>query len=78
MPTLGRIQPPVRWVQRVLSKVVKRPELEVDHALPSRTEVKNAWGFISVSLMGHRCVVFGYKDNFASACCNEYYYCTRI
>jgi hypothetical protein len=33
-------QPPLRWVQGVLSLVVKRPGLEADHSLPSSAEVK--------------------------------------
>jgi hypothetical protein len=41
-PALGPTQPPVKWVQGVLSPGVKaRPGLDADHSHPSSAEVKN-------------------------------------
>jgi hypothetical protein len=37
---LGPIQPPIQWVSRALSLGAKRPGREVEHSLPSITEVK--------------------------------------
>jgi hypothetical protein len=38
--TLGPTQPPIQWVPRVLSLVVKRPGPEADHSSASSAEVK--------------------------------------
>jgi hypothetical protein len=44
---LGPTQPPMQWVQGVLSPGVKRPGREADHSPPSSAEVKNAWSYTS-------------------------------
>jgi hypothetical protein len=41
-PALGPTQPPVQWVQEVLSPGVKaRPGSDADHTPPSSAEVEN-------------------------------------
>jgi hypothetical protein len=42
-------QPPIQWVQGVLSKGVKWPGRGVNHTAPSSAEVKNAWRNTSIS-----------------------------
>jgi hypothetical protein len=40
-------QPPVLWLTRAFSPLVKRPGREADHSSPPYAEVKNEWSFIS-------------------------------
>jgi hypothetical protein len=40
---LGPTQPPIQWVQGVLSLGLKWPGCEADHSPPSSDKVKNAW-----------------------------------
>jgi hypothetical protein len=40
-------QPPIQWVQGVLSLGVKRPGREAGHSPPSSAEVKNEWSYTS-------------------------------
>jgi len=42
---VGPTHPPIKLVLGSLFLVVKRPELEADHAPPSSAEVKNAWSY---------------------------------
>jgi hypothetical protein len=42
-------QPPVQWVQGILSPGVKREWREADHSLPSSAEVKNGEAITSLS-----------------------------
>jgi hypothetical protein len=44
---LGTTQPPIQWVQGVLSLGVKRPGREAGHSPPSSAEVKNTWSYTS-------------------------------
>jgi hypothetical protein len=44
-PALGPTQPPIQWVQRVLSLGVKRPGRETDHTPASSAEVRNTWNY---------------------------------
>jgi hypothetical protein len=37
---LGPTQPPIQWIPRTVSLIVKRPEREADHSPPSSAEVK--------------------------------------
>jgi hypothetical protein len=39
-PALELTQPPIQWVQRILSLGVKRPGSEADHSPPSSAEIK--------------------------------------
>jgi hypothetical protein len=40
-PVLGSIQPPIKWVPRVLTPEIKRVEYEADHSPPSNAEIKS-------------------------------------
>jgi hypothetical protein len=42
----GPTQPPIQWVPKALSPVVKLPLSEADHSLPSAAAVKNVWSYI--------------------------------
>jgi len=46
-PVLRLTQPPIQWVPRPLTPVIKRPGCDVDHSPPSGAEVKNAWSYTS-------------------------------
>jgi len=44
---MGPTQPPLQWVQRVLTAGVKRPGRAASHSPPSSAEVKNLWSYTS-------------------------------
>jgi hypothetical protein len=46
-PALGPTQPLIQGVPGALTLGVKWPRCEADHAPPSSSEVKNAWGYTS-------------------------------
>jgi hypothetical protein len=46
-PALGPTQPPIKWVPRALSPVIRQPKRDADHSPPSSAEVKNAWSYTS-------------------------------
>jgi len=46
-PALGPTQPPIQRLTGALSLGVKLPGCEVDHSLPSCSEIRNAWGYTS-------------------------------
>jgi len=58
MPT----QPPVQWVQGVLSSEVKRPGREADHSTPSSAEVQNARSYTSAPPIRLHGVVLSYAQ----------------
>jgi len=42
---LGPTQPPIQWVPRALSLMIKLQGREIDHSPPSSAEVNNAWSY---------------------------------
>ena len=50
---LGSTQPPVQWVQGVLSSGVKLSESGVDLSPASSTEAKRGWNYIPTPLHRH-------------------------
>jgi hypothetical protein len=48
-PGLGSTQPPIQWVPRAISPVVKRQVREGDHLPPASVEVKKMWIYTSTS-----------------------------
>jgi hypothetical protein len=44
-------QPPIQWVPRALTSLIKQPEHEADHSPPSSVNVKNAWSYTSTPPM---------------------------
>jgi len=49
--------PPIQWVLGALSEGVKLLGREADHPLSFSTEVKNAWGYISITHKFHGVVL---------------------
>jgi hypothetical protein len=47
---MGPTQPPVQWVQEVLSLGVKLSGREADNSRPTSAEVKETWVYKSTSL----------------------------
>jgi hypothetical protein len=47
-PVFGPTQPPIQWVQGVLSAEVKLPQSEADHSPLSSAEGKNSWSCTSI------------------------------
>jgi hypothetical protein len=44
---LGSIQPPIQWIPRDLSSVIKRPRREADHSHPACAKVNKIWVYTS-------------------------------
>jgi hypothetical protein len=54
---MGLTQPPIQWVQRALSPVLKRPGHETDHSPPSSAKVKNDGAIPSLPISLHGMVL---------------------
>jgi hypothetical protein len=56
-PVLEPTQSPIQFVPEALSQVVKQPEYEADHSLPTGAKVKQTWLYTSTPPIKLHCIV---------------------